>query len=96
MSVPERDFGPGDGPAAKVSDRLRWCLSPLKIEPVTENISSRAIELLRDADLHGDTYGIDAVVAATALCSVRPAVVLTSDAYDMGKLCGKAVQVVAV
>ncbi|MEU4408386.1 PIN domain-containing protein [Streptosporangium sp. NPDC023963] len=78
------------------SDRLRWYLSRLKIEPVTEDISSRAIELLRDARLHGHKYAIDAVVAATALSSVRPVVVLTSDDDDMGKLCGKTVEVVHV
>ncbi|MER5645277.1 PIN domain-containing protein [Streptosporangium sp. NPDC002524] len=78
------------------SDRLRWYLSRLKIEPVTEDISSRAIELLRDARLHGHKYAIDAVVAATALRSVRPVVVLTSDEDDMGKLCGKTVEVVHV
>ena len=78
------------------SERLRWYLSRLKIEPVTEDISSRAIELLRDARLHGHKYAIDAVVAATALRSVRPAIVLTSDEDDMSKLCGKAVQVVPV
>jgi predicted nucleic acid-binding protein len=76
------------------SDHLRWHLSRLKIEPVTEDISSRAIELLRDARLHGHKYAIDAVVAATALRSVRPVIVLTSDEDDMGKLCGKTVQVV--
>ncbi|WP_245690822.1 type II toxin-antitoxin system VapC family toxin [Sinosporangium album] len=78
------------------SDRLRWYLSRLKIEPVTEDIASRAIELLRGARLHGHKYAIDAVVAATALRSVRPVIVLTSDEDDMSKLCGKAVQVVPV
>ncbi|MEV4108204.1 PIN domain-containing protein [Nonomuraea sp. NPDC049695] len=78
------------------SDRLRWYLSRLKIEPVSEDISSRAIELLRDTRLHGHKYAIDAVVAATALRSVRPVIVVTSDEDDMGKLCGKTVQVVPV
>ncbi|NUW33730.1 DNA-binding protein [Nonomuraea sp. SMC257] len=78
------------------SDRLRWYLSRLKIEPVTEGIASRAIELLRGVGLHGHKYAIDAVVAATALGSVRPVVVLTSDEDDLSKLCGKAVKVVAV
>jgi predicted nucleic acid-binding protein len=78
------------------SDRLRWYLSRLKIEPVTEDISPRAIELLRDVRLHGHQYAIDAVVAATALRSVRPVIVLTSDEDDMSKLCGKTVQVVHV
>ncbi|NJP94070.1 type II toxin-antitoxin system VapC family toxin [Nonomuraea sp. FMUSA5-5] len=78
------------------SDRLRWHLSRLKVEPVTEEISSRAIELLREARLHGHKYAIDAVVAVTARRSVRPVIVLTSDEDDMSKLCGKTVQVVAV
>ncbi|WP_188188565.1 type II toxin-antitoxin system VapC family toxin [Nonomuraea sp. SYSU D8015] len=76
--------------------RLRWYLSRLKVEPVSEEISSRAIELLRDARLHGHKYAIDAVVAATALHSVRPVIVLTSDEDDMSKLCGKTVKVVPV
>ncbi len=78
------------------AERLRWYLSRLKIEPVTEEISSRAVELLRDARLHGHKYAIDAVVAATALRSARPVIVLTSDEDDMSRLCGKTVQVVAV
>lgn len=78
------------------SDRLGWHLSRLRIEPVTEDISALAIELLRDARPHGHQYAVDAVVAATALRSVRPVIVLTSDEDDMRKLCGKAVQVVGV
>ncbi|MEV5412383.1 PIN domain-containing protein [Thermopolyspora sp. NPDC052614] len=78
------------------ADRLRWYLSRLKIEPVTEEISSLAVRLLRDARLHGHKYAIDAVVAATALRSARPVIVLTSDEDDMSRLCGKTVQVVAV
>ncbi|MTD54226.1 PIN domain-containing protein [Amycolatopsis pithecellobii] len=75
-------------------DQLRWYLSRLKIEPVTDEISFRAIDLLRDAGLHGHKYAIDAVVAATALSAAKPAVVLTSDADDMHKLCGKRVRIV--
>jgi predicted nucleic acid-binding protein len=78
------------------SDRLRWYLSRLKIEPVTEDICLLAIELLRDARLHGHKYAIDAVVAATALRATKPAVVLTSDEDDMVKLCGKAVKVIGL
>lgn len=77
-------------------DRLRWYLSRLKIEPVTEDVCARAIELLREARLHGHKYAIDAVVAATALRAVRPVLVLTSDEDDMYKLCGKAVKAVGV
>ncbi|MEV6860545.1 PIN domain-containing protein [Streptosporangium subroseum] len=78
------------------SDRLKWHLPRLKVEPVTEDICVRAIELLRDARLHGHKYAIDAVVAATALRAVRPVIVLTSDEDDMDKLCGKTVKVIGV
>ncbi|MEW1842469.1 DNA-binding protein [Nonomuraea angiospora] len=78
------------------NDRLRWHLSRLKIEPVTEEISSRATQLLRDARLHGHKYAVDAVVAATALLSVRPVIVLTSGEDDLIALCGKTVKVVGV
>jgi predicted nucleic acid-binding protein len=78
------------------SDRLRWHLSRLRVEPVTEEVSLRALELLRASGLHGHKYAIDAVVAATALHSMRPVVVLTSDEDDMRKLCGKTVRLVRV
>ncbi|MCO5967988.1 PIN domain-containing protein [Actinoallomurus soli] len=78
------------------ADRLRWHLSRLRIEPVSEEISMAAVELLRAQGLHGHKYAIDAVVAATALSSAKPVVILTSDEDDMTKLCGKAVRVVPV
>jgi len=77
-------------------ERLRWHLSRLRIEPVTEEVSIHALDLLRDSGLHGRKYAIDAVVAATALRSTRPVIILTSDEDDMGKLCGKAVRLVRV
>jgi hypothetical protein len=78
------------------SDRLTWHLSRLKVEPVTEELCMRAIELLREARLHGHKYAIDAVVAATALRAIRPVIVLTSDEEDMSTLCGKTIKVVGV
>jgi hypothetical protein len=78
------------------NDRLRWYLSRLKIEPVTDEISFHAIDLLREAGLHGHKYALDAVVAAMALHCVKPVVVLTSDADDIRRLCGKQVRVVEV
>ncbi|MER5425572.1 PIN domain-containing protein [Streptosporangium roseum] len=78
------------------SDRLGWYLSRLRIEPVTEEICSRAIELLRGSRLHGHKYAIDAVVAATALRAVKPVLILTSDEDDMSKLCGKTVKIVGL
>ena len=78
------------------SDRLNWYLSRLKVEPVTEEVSARAIELLRETRLPGHKYAIDAVVAATALRAVRPVIVLTSDEDDMHELCGKTIKVIGV
>lgn len=78
------------------SDRLKWHLSRLKVEPVTEEVCVRAIELLRETGLHGHKYASDAVVAATALRAVRPVIVLTSDEDDMSTLCGKTVKVIGV
>jgi predicted nucleic acid-binding protein len=78
------------------ADRLRWHLSRLKIEPVTEDISRRAVDLLQETRLHGHKYAIDAVVAATALRAVRPVIVLTSDEDDMSRLCGKTVKVIGL
>jgi hypothetical protein len=77
-------------------DRLRWYLSRLRIEPVSEETSRVAIDLLRVQGWHGHKYAIDAVVAATALQMVKPVIILTSDQDDMTKLCGKAVRVVSV
>lgn len=77
-------------------EKFRWYLSRLRIEPVTDEIAFHAIDLLREAGLHGHKYAIDAVVAATALRAAKPAIVLTSDADDMGKLCGKRVRIVAL
>lgn len=78
------------------NDKLRWYLSRLRIEPVTDEIAFHAIDLLREAGLHGHKYAVDSVVAATALRATRPTIILTSDADDMGKLCGKLVRIVAV
>lgn len=82
--------------ARVANDRLRWHLSRLRVEPVTEEVSVHALDLLRDSGLHGHKYAIDAVVAATALRSTRPVVVITSDEDDMRKLCGQAVRLVRV
>lgn len=78
------------------NNRLAWCLSRLRIEPVSEEITWHAIELLRDAGLHGHKYAIDAVVAATALHSTNPVAIATSDMDDMQKLCGELVRIISV
>ncbi|MFG3121352.1 PIN domain-containing protein [Streptomyces sp. NPDC048201] len=72
--------------------RLRWMLSRLRVEPVSQEDSLAAVALLRDAGgLHGHKYAIDALVAALALRAPAPAIVLTSDRDDWAKLCGNRV-----
>jgi hypothetical protein len=77
-------------------EQLRWHVSRLEVLPVTDAISWRAIDLLRNANLHGHKYAIDSVVAATALGYSGPRIVVTSDADDMNKLCGDRIRVVGV
>ncbi|MFD8454307.1 type II toxin-antitoxin system VapC family toxin [Streptomyces coelicoflavus] len=72
--------------------RLRWYLSRLRLEAVTPEDSLEAVNLLREAGgLHGHKYAIDALVAAMALRSPSPALVLTSDRDDWTRLCGNRV-----
>ncbi|MFI5805737.1 type II toxin-antitoxin system VapC family toxin [Streptomyces sp. NPDC051561] len=72
--------------------RLQWYLSRLRLEPVTPEDALAAVNLLRDAGgLHGHKYAIDALVAAMALRSPAPALVLTSDRDDWARLCGDRV-----
>ncbi|NJP42603.1 PIN domain-containing protein [Actinacidiphila epipremni] len=72
--------------------RLRWLLSRLRVEPVSQEDSLTAVALLQDAGgLHGHKYAIDALVAALALRMPAPVVVLTSDRDDWSKLCGSRV-----
>ncbi|MEU3958747.1 PIN domain-containing protein [Streptomyces buecherae] len=72
--------------------RLKWVLSRLRVEPVSQEDSLTAVELLQDAGgLHGHKYAIDALVAALALRVPAPVIVLTSDRDDWSKLCGSRV-----
>ncbi|MEU3818292.1 MULTISPECIES: PIN domain-containing protein [unclassified Streptomyces] len=77
-------------------DQFRWHVSRLRVLPVTDAVTWRAIDLLRNAGLHGHKYAVDAVVAATALQYAAPRIVVTSDVDDMDKLCGNRVQAVGV
>ncbi len=61
-------------------------LSRITVAPVTPEIARRAGELLGATGLSSHRCAIDAVVAATALGLERPAVLLTSDLDDMGRL----------
>ncbi|MEU6393128.1 PIN domain-containing protein [Streptomyces sp. NPDC046939] len=75
---------------------LKWTLSRLIVEPVTEPIARRAAELLADVGLQGHKYAIDAILGATALAAPGPATILTSDPDDLAALCGARVTVIKV
>ncbi len=76
--------------------RLRWVLSRVKVEPVTEEAARAAAELLKVAGLHGHKYAIDATVAEAALRQPGPVAMLTSDIDDMARLCGDRVRLIGV
>jgi predicted nucleic acid-binding protein len=76
--------------------RLRWALSRVRVEPVTEQSAKAAAELLKAAGLHGHKYAIDATVAEMALRRPGPVVILTSDVDDMSRLCGDRIRLVGV
>ncbi|WP_377270687.1 PIN domain-containing protein [Peterkaempfera sp. SMS 1(5)a] len=65
---------------------LRWTLSRLCVEPVTQAVAQSAAVLLRGAGLHGHKYAIDAMLCATALAQHGRVTVLTSDVQDLGML----------
>jgi predicted nucleic acid-binding protein len=71
--------GPRDAAAHRV-------LARITVVPVTAAVARRAGELLGTTGLSGHRCAIDAVVAATALESGRPVVLLTSDPDDMNRL----------
>jgi len=82
---------------ARVSmPRLRWVLSRVKVEPVTEDAARASAELLKAAGLHGHKYAIDATVAEVALRQPGPVVMLTSDVDDMARLCGDRVRLIGI
>ncbi|MFG2666915.1 type II toxin-antitoxin system VapC family toxin [Streptomyces sp. NPDC048387] len=62
---------------------LRWTLSRLRVEPVTQTIAQSAAALLREAGLHGHQYAVDAMLCATALAQPGRVTVLTSDVEDL-------------
>ena len=61
-------------------------LARITVVPVTAAIARRAGELLGTTGLSGHRRAVDAVVAATALGTERPVVLLTSDPDDLNKL----------
>lgn len=75
--------------------RLNWLLSRIKVEPVTKETAKASARLLKEANLHGHRYAIDATVAEVALRQPGPVAMLTSDVDDMSKLCGGQVYLIA-
>ncbi|GGQ47949.1 type II toxin-antitoxin system VapC family toxin [Streptomyces asoensis] len=65
---------------------LRWTLSRIRVEPVTQGLAQAAATLLMTAGLHGHKYAIDAMLCATALQHPGRVTILTSDVEDMGLL----------
>ena len=65
---------------------LAWTLSRLRIEPVTEDLSLTAANLLQAAGKHGHTHALDAIVCATALAEQGMATIYTSDPDDIKTL----------
>ncbi|MEL3947286.1 type II toxin-antitoxin system VapC family toxin [Streptomyces sp. LNU-CPARS28] len=71
----------------KINDAaLKWTLSRLRVEPVTQAIAQSAATLLRTAGLHGHRYAIDAMLCATALAHPGHVTILTSDVEDIAML----------
>ncbi|MFE7030304.1 PIN domain-containing protein [Streptomyces sp. NPDC057621] len=68
----------------KIDDAaLRWTLSRLSVDPVTQTVAQSAAALLRAARLHGHKYAIDAMLCATALQHPGRVTILTSDVEDI-------------
>ncbi|MEV4867674.1 PIN domain-containing protein [Streptomyces syringium] len=74
---------------------LKWTLSRLRVEPVTQALAQSAAALLRGAGVHGHKYAIDAMLCATALAQPGRVTILTSDAQDIEMLTADHARVVA-
>ncbi|MEU3947234.1 PIN domain-containing protein [Streptomyces sp. NPDC029526] len=66
--------------------RWDWVLSRLKVADIGKDEARQARRLLADAELHGHTYAIDAVLAVIARRQKGQVTVFTSDADDLEKL----------
>lgn len=76
------------------SARFDWATSRVVIEPVTEDIARAASGLLAAHGLGGHSHAIDAMVAATALATSPPRILLTSGPKDLSVLCGTGARVI--
>ncbi|MEU0189365.1 PIN domain-containing protein [Streptomyces afghaniensis] len=74
---------------------LKWTLSRLSVDPVTQAVAQSAAALLRTAGLHGHKYAIDAMLCATALQHPGRVTILTADVEDIGLLTAEHARVSA-
>ena len=74
---------------------LKWTLSRLRVEPVTQALAQSAAGLLRTAGLHGHKYAIDAMLCATAIAQPGRVTILTSDVEDITMLTTDHIRVTA-
>lgn len=80
----------------KINDAaLKWTLSRLAVEPVTQTVAQSAAALLRAAGLHGHKYAIDGMLCATALQHPGRVTILTTDVEDIGLLTAEHARVSA-
>ncbi|MFB7662818.1 type II toxin-antitoxin system VapC family toxin [Kitasatospora sp. NPDC056138] len=62
-------------------------VSLAKVRPITEEIARTASKLLAAEGLHGHTYAIDAMLAATAHFERGDVTIVTSDTDNLRRLC---------
>ncbi|MFJ9153090.1 DNA-binding protein [Streptomyces sp. NPDC102270] len=74
---------------------LKWTLSRLQVEPVTQALAQSAAGLLRTAGLHGHEYAVDAMLCATAIAQPGRVTILTSDVEDITMLTTDHIRVTA-
>jgi hypothetical protein len=72
----------------------RRTLSRIRVEPVTDEVTSAAMDLLREAGLSPDEHACSGVLAATAVLAPPPVALLTSEPDELRALCCGRVAIV--
>ena len=78
--------------SGSAADRLRFVLSRVEAEQVTEDVVATACKLLDISGLDGHECLVDAVVVATAALAKPPVLLVTSDRSHIPELCKAAAQ----
>lgn len=77
--------------------RLKWDLSRVKVEPVTEQAAKAAVELLKGAAFAACVQVRHRRhVTEVTLRQPKLVALLTSDSDDMNKLCGDQVRIISL